>query len=157
MCGERNAARNAPATSGKCHGATVTNALDLLCRHGLFIYLGLIFRCVHNCEAEIYFLLKKFPHTSSQVDQFVKSFLESTIYGYLSMETHSVRTKKIRNAMVRILENRQDEETHTTIYRIPISIVGFTTDLACFPPMPALWARKEHALGSSGSSNARNR
>jgi hypothetical protein len=49
------------------------NTLDLLCRSGLFIDFGVIIRCVYDCEAEAYFLLEKFPNTSSNVDKFVKS------------------------------------------------------------------------------------
>ena len=37
------------------------SALNLLCQQGLFIDLGVIFRCVYDCEAEIYFLLEEFP------------------------------------------------------------------------------------------------
>jgi hypothetical protein len=101
------------------------NALNLLCRHGLFIDLGVIFRCVHDSDAEIYFLLEEFPKTSSNVDQFVKSFFESTIDGYLSLETPPVPTKKIRSAMVRVLKDRQDEETHIRIQNIYKTFSGY--------------------------------
>ena len=80
------------------------HALNLLCCGGFFIDFGVILRCVHDCEAEIYFLLEEFPKTSSTVDRFVKAFFESTIDGYLSMETHPVQTQKIRKAMVRVLK-----------------------------------------------------
>jgi hypothetical protein len=50
------------------------SALKLLCQHGLFVDLGVIRRCVGDCEAEVYFLLEEFPKTSSNVDQFVKAF-----------------------------------------------------------------------------------
>jgi hypothetical protein len=49
---------------------------------------------VFDCEAEAYFLLEKFPNTSSNVDKLVKSFFESAIDGYLSNETPPVPTKK---------------------------------------------------------------
>lgn len=101
------------------------HALDLLCRTGLFIDFGVIMRCVNDCEAEIYFLLEEFPKTSGNVDQFVKSFFESTIDGYLSMETHSVPTQKIRNAMVRVLTGRHDEETSTRINDVFKTFSGY--------------------------------
>jgi hypothetical protein len=91
------------------------SSVNLLWEHGLFVDLGVIIRCVHDCQAEIYFLLEEFPKTSSNVDQFVKSFFESTIDGYLSMETHSVQTKKIRNAMLRVLESDHDDEMRTRL------------------------------------------
>jgi hypothetical protein len=60
------------------------NAMNLLCRSGLFIDFGVIIRCVNDCVAEVYFLLEEFPKTSGNVDRFVKSFFENTIDGYLS-------------------------------------------------------------------------
>lgn len=101
------------------------NALDLLCRHGLFIDLGVISRCVHDSDAEIYFLLERFPETSSTIDQFVKSFFESTIDGYLSTETPTVQTKQIRSAMVRVLKDGQDEETYSRIQNIYKTFSGY--------------------------------
>jgi hypothetical protein len=101
------------------------HALNLLCRSGYFIDFGVIMRCVHDCEAEIYFLLEEFPKTSGTVDQFVKSFFESTIDGYLSMETHPVPTQKIRNAMVRVLKGRHDEETSTRINNVFKTFSGY--------------------------------
>jgi hypothetical protein len=101
------------------------HALDLLCRSGLFIDFGVIMRCVHDCEAEIYFLLEEFPKTSNTVDQFVNSFFESTIDGYLSMETHPVPTQKIRNAMVRVLKGRHDEETSARINNVFKTFSGY--------------------------------
>lgn len=44
------------------------NALDLLCRSGLFLDFGAIFRCVNDCTEEVYFLLEDFPTTSGNVD-----------------------------------------------------------------------------------------
>ena len=63
------------------------NAMNSLCRAGLFIDFGAIIRCVYDCLEEVYFLLEKFPTTSDNVDKFVESFFESTIDGYLSNET----------------------------------------------------------------------
>jgi hypothetical protein len=95
-------------------------AVKLLWERGLFVDLGVIIRCVYDCQSEIYFLLEAFPKTSSNVDQFVKSFFEGTIDGYLSGETHSVQTKKIRSAMLRVLEaeqNNQMREAFESIYK----------------------------------------
>jgi hypothetical protein len=100
-------------------------ALKLLCQHGLFVDFGVIRRCVGDCEAEVYFLLEEFPKTSSNVDQFVKAFFESTIDGYLSGETHTVQTKKIRNAMLRFLQRQHHEEMHRTIENIYKTFSGY--------------------------------
>jgi len=85
------------------------NALNLLCRCGLFLDFGAIFRCVNDCTEEVYFLLEKFPTTSGNVDQFVRSFFESTMDGYLSKETPAVLRKKIRSAEVRVLKGNHDD------------------------------------------------
>jgi hypothetical protein len=94
------------------------SAANLLCQNGLFIDLGVIVRCVNDCEMEIYFLLEEFPKSSGNVDQFVKSFFESTIDGYLSAETNTVQSKKIRSAMVRVLQSENDQKTRDMIDRI---------------------------------------
>jgi len=101
------------------------SSLNLLCRNGLFIDFGVIIRCVNDCHAEIYFLLENYPGSSSNVDQFVKSFFESHIEGYLSMETPPVQTKKIRSAMVRVLKERHDEETSTRINNVYKTFSGY--------------------------------
>jgi hypothetical protein len=101
------------------------HALDLLCRNGFFIDFGVIMRCVHDCEAEIYFLLEEYPRTSSKVDQFVASFFESTIDGYLSMETHPASTQKIRNAMVRVFKGDHDDETSTRLNNVFKTFSGY--------------------------------
>ena len=84
------------------------NALNLLCRCGLFLDFGVICRCVNDCTEEVYFLLETFPKTSGTVDHCVKAFFESTIDGYLSKETPVVPRKKIRSAEVRILKGNHD-------------------------------------------------
>jgi len=85
------------------------SALKLLCEHGLFVDLGAIRRCVGDCEAEVYFLLEEYPNASSNVNQFVKGFFETTIDGYLLAEAHAVQTKKIRNAMLRAIDAEHNE------------------------------------------------
>jgi hypothetical protein len=101
------------------------SALKLLCEHGLFVDFGVIRRCVGDCEAEVFFLLEEFPENSSNVDQFVKAFFESTIDGYLSAETHSVQTKKIRNAMLRILESESDSNMRASVENIYKAFSGY--------------------------------
>jgi hypothetical protein len=93
-------------------------ALNLLCQSGLFIDFGAIIRCVNDCADEVYFLLEDFPRTSGNVDQFVKSFFESTIDGHLSHDTPAVPTKKIRSAMVRVLKGSHDERTRAILENI---------------------------------------
>ncbi len=101
------------------------SALDLLRQHGLFIDFGAIMRCVNDCEMEIYFLLENFPKSSSSVDRFVKSFFETKLDGYLTAETHVVQSKKIRNAMVRVLKGRQDVETSAALERLYKTFSGY--------------------------------
>ena len=100
-------------------------ALNFLCRSGLFIDFGVIIRCVNDCVAEAYFLLEEYPNSSVNVGQFVKSFFESTIDGFLSKEIPLVPTKKIRSAMVRVLKGRHDEGTRKIIDKIYKTFCGY--------------------------------
>lgn len=101
------------------------SALNLLCQNGLFIDLGVGIRCVNDCQMEIYFLLEEFPKSSSNVDQFVKAFFETTIDGYLSAEAHGVQSKKIRSAMARVLKSQNNEETRAAIDRVYKTFSGY--------------------------------
>jgi hypothetical protein len=101
------------------------SAINLLCQNGLFIDFGVIMRCVNDCRMEIYFLLEDYPKPSSNVDQFVKSFFETTIDGYLSAETHAVQSKKIRSAMVRVLQSDHDEKTRAAVDRVYKTFSGY--------------------------------
>src|SRR5665213_925631 len=101
------------------------SALNLLCQNGLFIDLGVDLRCVNDCRSEIYFLLEQFPKSSGNVDQFVKAFFETTIDGYLSAEAHGVQSKKIRSAMVRVLQSESDEKTRAAIDRAYKTVSGY--------------------------------
>jgi hypothetical protein len=101
------------------------NALSLLCRAGLFIGLGVIIRCVHESVASIYFLLEEYPKSSNNIDQFVKSFFENTIEGFLSVETHSIPMKKIRSAVVRVLKDSHDQDTYDALERIFVTFSGY--------------------------------
>jgi hypothetical protein len=104
------------------HGVS---ALNLLRQSGLFIDFGVIIRCVNDCRMEIYFLLEEYPKSSENVDRFVKSFFEATIDGYLTAETHVVQSKKIRNAMVRVLKSQHDEKTREIVDRIYKTFSGY--------------------------------
>jgi hypothetical protein len=99
------------------------NAMNLLCRAGLFIDFGAIVRCVYDCTKEVYFLLEDFPKASGNVDKFVKSFFADIIDGYLSNETPSVPTIKIRSAAVRVLKG--DEGTHTRMENVYKTFCGY--------------------------------
>jgi hypothetical protein len=99
------------------------NAMNLLCRAGLFIDFGAIVRCVYDCTEEVYFLLEEFPRASGNVDKFVKSFFATTIDGYLSNETPPVPRKKIRSAAVRVLKG--DEGTRAGMENIYKTFCGF--------------------------------
>jgi hypothetical protein len=102
------------------------NAMNLLCRSGLFIDFGAIIRCVNDCMEEVYFLLETFPTTSGNVDKFVKAFFENTIDGYLlSTETPTVLRNKIRSAMVRVLKGRHDDAMLKMTERIYKAFCGY--------------------------------
>jgi hypothetical protein len=137
------------------------NAMNLLCRSGLFIDFGVIIRCVNDCVSEVYFLLEEFPKTSGNVDRFVKAFFESTIDGYLLNETPPVLSNKIRNARVRVLKGRHDEQmgliledlyktfcgyVHANYAHIMEVYNGATRDfnLAGVPSIPQRQMRMEH-------------
>jgi hypothetical protein len=97
-------------------------APDLLCRAGLCVDLGAIYRCVGDCCAEVYFLLEDYPRQSSNVTKFLQKFFSETIDDLLTSDEEPVPTKKIQNAMVRSLTgNEQDDEIKrslTNVYKI---------------------------------------
>ena len=97
------------------------HALEQLCRSGLFVDMGVIYRCVEDCISEIYFLLEQYPEKSGHVEKFMKKFFSKTIDGHLSSEEEPVQTKKIHSAMIRSLTGREQDERikgHlTTIYK----------------------------------------
>ena len=101
------------------------NATSLLCRSGLFIDFGAIIRCVNDCVEEVYFLLEEFPKTSGKVDKFVKAFFYSTIDRFLSNKTPLVPRQKIRNAMIRILKDRHDDQMATMMNDIYKTFCGY--------------------------------
>jgi hypothetical protein len=80
---------------------------------------------VHDCVAEVYFLLENFPETSGNINRFVQAFFENTIDGYLSTETPSVPSNKIRNAKVRILKGGHDEATRRLMDTIYTTFCGY--------------------------------
>lgn len=103
------------------------HALDLLCRSGLFVDMGAIYRCVGDCDAEVYFLLENYPEQSSKVKKFQKEFFSKTIDGYLSSNEEPVQTKKIHNAMTRVLSsNKQDERVKKSITNVYKTFSGYT-------------------------------
>jgi hypothetical protein len=101
------------------------NALSVLCRSGLFIDFGAIIRCVNDAVDEVYFLLEKYPNTSSNVDRFVTAFFENTIDGYLSVKTSPVPSDKIRAARVRLLKGRHDERLRQLLDSIYTTFCGY--------------------------------
>ena len=103
------------------------HALDLLCRAGLFVDMGAIYRCVGDCSAEVYFLLEDYPRQSSNVTKFLREFFSKTIDGHLTSDEEPVRTKKIHNAMVRSLTgNEQDERIKRSLNNVYKTFSGYT-------------------------------
>ena len=92
--------------------------------------MGAIYRCVGDCEAEVYFLLEEYPRTSTNVQKFLKEFFSKTIDGHLAKE-EPVQTKKIHNAMVRALTGKeQDERVKQHMEKIYNVFSGYTH--ACY-------------------------
>lgn len=103
------------------------HALDLLCRSGLFVDMGAIYRCVADCTSEVHFLLEGYPQKSSNVEKFIKEFFSKTIDGHLSSEEEPVQTKKIHSAMIRSLTGReQDERIKGHLTKIYKTFSGYT-------------------------------
>lgn len=93
-------------------------AVEKLCASGLFIDAGAIMRCVGDCCDEIYFLLEQYPAVSDHVHQFVTAFFEATIDRDMNEGTSAVPTKKIRAAVVRVLNGCHDDATQRVKERI---------------------------------------
>jgi len=103
------------------------HALNVLCREGLFVDMGAIYRCVGDCSAEIYFLLEEYPKQSSNVQKFMREFFSKTIDGHLTASDEPVQTKKIHNAMVRSLTgSEQDERVKQTLTNVYRTFSGYT-------------------------------
>ena len=103
------------------------HALNVLCREGLFVDMGAIYRCVGDCSAEVYFLLEEYPKQSSNVQKFLREFFPKTIDGHLTANEEPVQTKKIHNAMVRSLTgSEQDERVKHTLTNVYRTFSGYT-------------------------------
>lgn len=101
-------------------------SLELLCSNGLFIDMGTIYRCVADCISEIYFLLEKYPKKSSLVETFIKNFSQTTIGMHLEPKTEIVLSKKIHNAMARVLsETENNQQVQEIIRRIYKTFSGY--------------------------------
>ncbi len=130
-------------------------SLDLLCRNGLFIDLGAIIRCVNDATTEVFFLLENYPNTSSTVNQFVKSFFENSIDGYLSAETPAVPNKKIQSAMVRVLKKRHDDKTSVIIQNIYKTFCGYVH--ANYAHVMEVYGGPTHDFNLTGVPSAQQR
>jgi hypothetical protein len=103
------------------------HALDLLCRSGLFIDMGAIYRCVDDCNSEVYFLLENYPIQSNDVQKFVKAFFATTIDSDLSAKTEYVLTKKIHSAVARVIScMEQHESTQVRLLSVYKTFCGYT-------------------------------
>jgi hypothetical protein len=103
------------------------HALDLLCRAGLFVDMGAIYRCVGDCSAEVYFLLEDYPCQSSNGRKFLRHFFAQTIDVPPDSEQEPVPAKKIHNAMIRALTgNEQDERIKRSLTNVYKTFSGYT-------------------------------
>jgi len=103
------------------------HALDLLCRNGLFIDMGAIYRCIDDCNSEVYFLLENYPNQSNDVQKFVKAFFSTTIDSDLSAKTEYILVKKIHGAVARIITDMEQHElTRGKLQRVYKTFCGYT-------------------------------
>ena len=77
-------------------------SLELLCKKGLFIDMSTIYRCITDCDAEVCFLLERYPEKSGLVERFIENFSQTTIDQHLDLKTEQVLSKKIHSAKARI-------------------------------------------------------
>lgn len=90
--------------------AQALNSVHLLCRHGLFVDMGALYRCGLDANREVLFMLENYPKTSKHVDQFLKEFFSRKLDTHLESEEPTVETKKIHNAVVRFITGREQDE-----------------------------------------------
>tara|TARA_R110002110_G_scaffold387330_1_gene599158 strand:+ start:563 stop:1237 length:675 start_codon:yes stop_codon:yes gene_type:complete len=102
-------------------------AMESLRASGLFIDFGATIRMVNDCVEEVYFILEAYPKApSTNVTQFVNGFFEHSIDNYLDATTEPVARNKIRNAVVRVLHNgNQDEATRVRVEHIYKTFCGY--------------------------------
>lgn len=101
------------------------NALNLLCRVGLFLDFGALIRCVGDCVDEVYFLMEDYPSDSENVRKFVQNFFEATIDGYIDADPQPIEKKKIIAARVRYLKGCHDYELNELMKRIYKTFSGY--------------------------------
>jgi hypothetical protein len=103
------------------------HALELLCRTGLFIDMGAIYRCIDDCNSEVYFLLENYPSQSAAVQRFVSAFFSATIDSDLSANMEYVQTRKIHSAVARILNSsEQSDTTRGKLQHVYKTFCGYT-------------------------------
>ena len=100
-------------------------AMNTLCSHGLVIDLAATARGVYDCIAEAYFLMEEYPRVSSNVDQFVRGFFETTLSGHLDAKIPQVPTKKIRAAATRAVKGGQEEVYRGALDRVFRTFSGY--------------------------------
>ncbi len=105
--------------------AQILYSMKLLCGKGLFVDLGVLYRCLSDCVSEIYFMLEKYPEISSTVEQFLKEFFSRTIDNHNISKESSVETKKIHSAMIRTLTKTQDSKNLDRLKRIYKTFSGY--------------------------------
>lgn len=72
--------------------------LDILCRNGLFIDMGVVYRCIFDCIAEINFLLQDDAEKNPTVQKFVEGFFSTTIDNLEGDKAKRVEASQIQNA-----------------------------------------------------------
>lgn len=104
------------------HGVS---AMNVLLNQGLMIDFGAAARGVYDAIYETYFLLEEHPKVSSNVDQFVRAFFETTISGFRDARVQQVPARKIRAAATRAVMGTQDEAYRTRLDRIIHTFSGY--------------------------------
>jgi hypothetical protein len=81
-------------------------------------------RCVNDSVTEVYFLLEKFPETSSSVDRFVEAFFQTTIDNKKKPKT--TPSREIKEAEIRVLrDGRVDADAYRMIDNVHNTFSGY--------------------------------
>lgn len=102
-------------------------AMESLRAAGLFIDFGASIRMVNDCIEEVYFILETYPEApSANAVQFVEGFFTHTVDNYLDADAEPVARNKIRNSVVRVLhDGEQNEATRARVERIYKTFCGY--------------------------------
>ncbi|MCF8495201.1 MAG: DUF5677 domain-containing protein [Alphaproteobacteria bacterium] len=98
-------------------------SIEILCNNGLFIDMQALWRCVHDCVAEVFFLIEKYPEQDPSVEKFINYFSSFTIDN--DSDLNPVESKKIQAAMSRVINEKNPSGTRDMIRKIYETYSGY--------------------------------